>query len=218
MTDTYQPAALWERSRCHKSSPASLPVQTESALKVFSIGLLSRSSERITQSFATWVGEIETVRSRSGDLEGLPTALPKHVLSKREREQPGRLHKTRVKRVSNNTARCREDLMSRAVAGERGGLGNRCTLQHVTRFGASETLAPGTVRHSPYKVGAPLPFSLGSGTLIYPWPSTSNADPWCVRSYISPRLSIVSSSPGRPGRRVGLPAFALEAGTFMMKP
>lgn len=124
----------------------------------------------------------------------------------------------RGKKVCNNTARCRGDLMSRAVEGERGGLGNRCTLQHITRFRASETLAPGTARNPPYKVGAPLPFSLGSGTLIYPWPSTPSVDPWCVRSYISPRLSIVSSSPGKPGRRAGLPGFALEAGTFMMKP
>src|SRR2546421_9648988 len=80
LTDTYQPAALRERSRCHKSSPASLPVQTKSVLKVFSIGLRSRSSEGITQSFASWVRETGQQVRGLATLEGLPTALPEHVL------------------------------------------------------------------------------------------------------------------------------------------
>lgn len=122
-TDTYQLAALWERSRCHKSSPASLPVKTESVLKAFSMGLLSRSSERITQSFATWVGENGTVRSRSGD----------------------------VRRSTNCPARA-------------------CAAKSV-----------------------PPALLLGIWNLHLSLASTSSADPWCVRSYISPRLSIVGT-------------------------
>jgi hypothetical protein len=152
LTDTYQLAALRERSRCHKSSPASLPVKTESVLKVFSMGLLSRSSERITQSFATWVGENGTVRSRSGD----------------------------VRRSTNCPARA-------------------CTTKSVP----------------------PLLFSLGSGTCIYHWRPLQVqilgvSDP--TSAHVCQLLGLVSPSPGRPGRRAGFPGFALEAGTFMMKP
>jgi len=105
------------------------------------MSLLSRSSQRIV---------------------GLPTALAESVLSKRWREQPGRRDKTRAKRVSNNTVRCREDMTSRAVEEEREGLGDRCTLQHVNSFGtsgtlASGTLAPGTVRNRLTKPAPPCP-------------------------------------------------------------
>jgi hypothetical protein len=80
--------------------------------------------------------------------------------------------KTRAKRVSNNTVRCREDMTSRAVEEEREGLGDRCTLQHVNSFGtsgtlasgtlasgtlASGTLAPGTVRNRLTKSAPPCP-------------------------------------------------------------
>src|SRR2546421_9307755 len=89
LADTYQPAALRERSRCHKSSLASLPVQTESVLKVFSIGLRSRSSEGITQSFATWVRENGRASSRSGDVRR-STNCPARACTIQARERTAR--------------------------------------------------------------------------------------------------------------------------------